>query len=73
MKQYNQILRELREDKDETQKDIADLLGINQRVYSRYETGKNLMPITYLKPLCEHFRVSADYVLGVEIKNKKRG
>ncbi|MBR6681370.1 MAG: helix-turn-helix transcriptional regulator, partial [Clostridia bacterium] len=43
MKHYAQVLRDLREDNDETQKDIADLLGINQRVYSRYETGKNLM------------------------------
>lgn len=70
MKHYAQILRDLREDNDETQKDIADLLGINQRVYSRYETGKNLMPITYLKPLCEHFGVSADYVLGIHLKRK---
>jgi transcriptional regulator with XRE-family HTH domain len=71
MKHYAQILRDLREDNDETQKDIADLLGINQRVYSRYETGKNLMPITYLKPLCEHFNVSADYVLGIRVKKSK--
>lgn len=71
MKHYAQILRDLREDNDETQADIARLLGINQRVYSRYETGKNLMPINYLKPLCEHFNVSADYVLGIRVKKSK--
>ena len=68
MKQYYQILRELREDNDETQAQIAKLLNINQRVYSRYETGKNLMPILYLKPLCEHFGVSADFVLVIKQK-----
>ena len=70
MKHYAQILRDLREDKDETQKDIAELLGISQRVYSRYETGIRALPIDYLKPLCEHFGVSADYVLGIHQKRK---
>jgi transcriptional regulator with XRE-family HTH domain len=71
MKHYAQILRDLREDKDETQKDIAELLGISQRVYSRYETGIRALPIDYLKPLCEHFNISADYVLGIRVKKSK--
>ena len=41
MKSYNEIIRELREDNDKTQKEIADYLGTTQQVYSRYEKGKN--------------------------------
>jgi transcriptional regulator with XRE-family HTH domain len=70
MKHYAQILRDLREDKDETQKDIAELLNITRQQYSLYEKGYRSLPIDYLKPLCEHFNVSADYVLGIRIKGK---
>lgn len=73
MKHYAQILRDLREDNDETQQNIADLLGITQQQYGLYEKGYRALPIDYIKPLCEHFGVTADYVLGVEIKNNKRG
>lgn len=73
MKQYYQILRDLREDKDETQQQIAELLSITRQQYGLYESGARALPIDYIKPLCEHFEVSANYVLGVEIKNKKRG
>lgn len=70
MKHYSQILRDLREDKDETQKDIAELLNITRQQYSLYEKGYRSLPIDYLKPLCEHFNVSADYVLGIRKKGK---
>lgn len=73
MKQYYQILRDMREDKDETQQQIAELLSITRQQYGLYESGARSLPIDYIKPLCEHFEVTADYVLGVEIKNKKRG
>lgn len=71
MKHYAQILRDLREDNDETQKDIADLLGITRQQYSLYEKGYRNLPIIFLKPLCEHFNVSADYVLGIRVKKSK--
>ncbi|MBO5359479.1 MAG: helix-turn-helix transcriptional regulator [Clostridia bacterium] len=66
MKQYYEIFRELREDSDLTQKEIADILGTTQQVYSRYEKGINEMPIHHLVTLCRFYRVSADYVLGIE-------
>lgn len=63
MKTYVDIIRELREDRDLTQKDIAALLGTTQQVYSRYEKGENEMPIRHLITLCKYYKVSADYIL----------
>lgn len=68
MKKYNEILRELREDKDLKQSDIAKLLGTTQQVYSRYENGINEIPIRHIITLCKYYNVSADYILGI---NKK--
>ena len=65
MKEYYEILRELREDRDLKQADIAAVLGTTQQVYSRYENGVNEMPIRHLRSLCQNYRVSADYVLGL--------
>ena len=65
MKSYNQIIRELREDHDKTQKEIADYLGTTQQVYSRYEKGENEMPIRHIISLCKYYNVSADYLLGI--------
>ena len=65
MQIYQTRLRQLREDSDKTQKDIADHLGIQQTVYSRYETGKNDMKPYQIIALCEYYRVSADYLLGL--------
>jgi len=62
---YKQIIRNLREDNDLTQAQVADMLGISQRVYSRYETGTNTMPIKHLISLCNYYKVSADYILGL--------
>ena len=62
---YQIKLRQLREDHDKTQKEIADFLGINQTVYSRYETGKNDMKPFQIIALCDYYGVSADYVLGL--------
>lgn len=63
MKEYFEVLRELREDRDLSQVDIASVLGTTQQVYSRYERGINEMPIRHLRTLCEYYKVSADYVL----------
>ena len=65
MKAYWQILRDLREDKDLKQSDIAEVLGTTQQVYSRYEKGINEMPIKHLVTLCKFYNVSADYILGL--------
>lgn len=65
MQTYQIRLRQLREDHDKTQEQIASYLGINQTVYSRYETEKNDMKPHQLIALCEYYKVSADYVLGL--------
>ena len=65
MKEYWEILRELREDRDLMQSDIAAVLQTTQQVYSRYEKGINELPIYRLKKLCEYYQVSADYILGL--------
>ena len=65
MKEYWEILRELREDRDLKQSTVARVLGTTQQVYSRYENGINEMPIRHLRTLCDYYGVSADYVLGL--------
>ncbi|MBQ8088710.1 MAG: helix-turn-helix transcriptional regulator [Clostridia bacterium] len=66
MKEYWEILRELREDRDIKQSTIARVLSTTQQVYSRYENGINEMPIRHLRSLCRYYGVTADYVLGLE-------
>ncbi|MCL2488501.1 MAG: helix-turn-helix domain-containing protein [Oscillospiraceae bacterium] len=66
---YQERIRGLREDKDMTQKQVADLLGVAQTTYSQYELGKRPMPIDYLIACCKYYDVSADYILGFTNKN----
>lgn len=58
-------IRELREDHDLTQTDIAKIIGTSTQYYQKYEKGKHPLPITHLKTLCEYYGVSADYILGL--------
>lgn len=57
-------LRELREDKDYTQTYIANLLHINQKTYSRYETGEHAIPLEQLCRIADFYDVSTDYLLN---------
>lgn len=61
---YFQRLRDLREDSDMKQVEIADLLGIQQTVYSRYERGAQNIPLEHLMFLADYYKVSTDYILG---------
>lgn len=61
---FFQRLKDLREDKDLRQKDIADMLGITQTVYSRYERGFQTIPIIHLIKLADFYNTSTDYILG---------
>lgn len=63
-------MRALREDHDLGQKEVAAYLSIDQRVYSRYETGKNALPVDKVILLCRLYQVSADYLLGLNMKKK---
>ncbi len=61
---YFQRLRDLREDKDLKQAEIAQMLGIKQTVYSRYERGFQNIPLEHLLRLADFYNVSTDYILG---------
>ena len=63
---YVKRIRDLREDHDKTQTEIARLLGTSQTMYARYERGANELPIRHLVALCKYYKVSADYILGLE-------
>ena len=60
---YIKRLRDLREDSDKTQQEIADVLGTSQTMYARYERGANELPIRHLVKLCDYYGVSSDYIL----------
>ena len=62
---YYPRLKDLREDNDLKQKEIAAFLGIDQRVYSNYETGKREIPVHLLLKLAEYYHTSTDYILGL--------
>ena len=67
-----EIIRGLREDKDLTQQNMADMLQIGRTMYRRYETGETEIPIRHLKTICLFFGVSADYLLGLPNGLRKR-
>ena len=60
---YYKRLRDLREDKDLAQKEVAAHLGIDQRVYSNYETGKREIPVHLIIKLAKFYNKSTDYIL----------
>ena len=57
-------IRDLREDHDLTQKQVAQILGMSQTGYSKYETGENELPVAVLEKLADIYHVSTDYLLG---------
>lgn len=57
-------LRDIREDKDLKQSDIAKVLNTSQGYYSKYELGKREIPLHHLKTLCKFYNITADYFLG---------
>lgn len=63
-------LKDLREDRDLKQEEIAKMLNISQTNYSKYELGKINIPISSLKKLAKYYNTSVDYLLGLtnEIK-----
>ena len=57
-------IRDLREDNDLTQKQIAEYLMCDQSLYSKYERGERDLPLEYAAKLAEYYGVSVDYLLG---------
>ena len=68
---YTKRLRDLREDNDKTQQEVADYLNTSQTMYARYERGANEMPIRHLIKLSHLYNVSTDYILCLT-NNPKR-
>ena len=68
---YIKRMRDLREDNDMTQTEVAEYLGTSQTMYARYERGANELPVHHLIRLCELYKVSADYFLGLIDTNIK--
>ncbi len=58
-------LRDLREDADLNQTQLAKILGMSQTGYSKYETGENDIPTQVLIKLSQFYKTSIDYILGV--------
>lgn len=68
MTTYIKRIRDLREDADLTQTEVAEYLGTSQTMYARYERGANEIPVRHIIKLCEFYNVSADYILGIDSK-----
>lgn len=63
-------IRDLREDRDLKQKEIADYLICDQSLYSKYERGERPLPLEYAEKLADYYGVSVDYLLGrTNVKN----
>ena len=63
-------LKDLREDNDLTQKEIAEYLNIRQNTYSQYENGQRQIPLEALIALAKYYKTSADYILGLTNERK---
>ncbi len=61
---YSQRIRDLREDKKKTQKEIAEVLKTTQSYYAQYENKHRPLPIEHLISLCKYYNVSPEYILG---------
>ena len=67
---YKIRIRNLREDSDKTQQEIADYLVTSQTMYARYERGANEMPLRHLIRLAQYYNVDMNYLCGLSnIKN----
>ena len=66
MRYYNDKIRDLREQRKLTQQQVAEVLGIRQQVYSKYELGVRSLPLEHLIKLCKFYKASADWILGLK-------
>ena len=65
-----QRIRDLREDHDMTQRQVAEYLNCSQQVYSNYELGQRDIPTEILIKLAKLYQVSTDYILGLSEKKE---
>lgn len=78
--EYSQIIRNLREDHDLSQAQVAEIIGTSKNQIGKYERGEQEMPIRHIVTLCNYYKVSADFILGLPegrpyglSKTKRRG
>ena len=71
MTNYTKRIRDLREDMDLTQSQVAKVLNTTQGYYSKYELGKREIPLHHIITLCKLYDVSADYILGFTNEKKR--
>ena len=62
---YTEIIKQLREEKNLTQNDIANILNITRGLYAQYEIADKIIPLNHLNTLSNYFNVSIDYLLGL--------
>lgn len=67
---YYPRLKDCREDAELTQVEVGRMLGIDQRVYSTYETGTRLIPLDHLISLAKIYKTSLDYLVGLTNEKK---
>lgn len=67
---YAERIRGLREDRDQTQQEIADMLKVGQRTYCDYELGKTRIPVDSLIVLARYYNVDMNYICGISDKKK---
>ncbi|MBQ2987466.1 MAG: helix-turn-helix transcriptional regulator [Clostridia bacterium] len=70
---YYQRLKDMREDADKTQEDIAVILNITRQQYQLYESGKREIPLHHIITLAKYYKVSLDYLSGLIDKPRKLG
>lgn len=63
-------IKDLREDHDLTQREVAEYLHIKQNTYSQYENGQRQLPIDCLIALAKYYKTSTDYILGLTREQK---
>lgn len=66
-------IRDLREDADLTQRQIADMLHCDQSQYSKYERGERELPLTYAVKLAQFYKTSVDYLVGLSDVRSPKG
>lgn len=64
---YYQRLRDMREDNEMTQQQVADILNITRPQYQLYESGKREIPAHLIIKLAKYYKVSSDYLLGIKV------
>ena len=66
----NERLLDIRKDYELNQKEMAEILKVSQSNYSRWENGKELIPLKKLNLLCNHFNTNMDYIVGISRNSK---